>query len=355
MMKIYSKEVEEKAESALRRCLEKVPFLQIESLLKEASGNSLRDKADIVATVALPDRKQTLIIETKNNGQPRVAREAVNQLLRYREIYPDSYGVFIAPYISPQAAEICLKDGIGYIDLAGNCRLSFNQVYIEQRGNPNPFSLKRDLRSLYSPRAERVLRVLLNDPRRAWKTQELSLEAGVSFGQVANIKKLLSDREWIESSNKGFTLKEPEKLLTEWAENYSYRKNTIREFYTLKSLTGIETEIAKVCTDNNIKYALTGFSGAARIAAFVKYQRAMAYTGSMMEEVISLLNLKEVTTGANVLLFTPYDEGVFYGVKEIDNIRTVSPIQLYLDLINMKGRGEEAANEIFRKVIKQVW
>ena len=228
-------------------------------------------------------------------------------------------------------------------------------MYIEQTGNQNPFSLKRDLRSLYSPRAERVLRVLLNGPGRAWKTQELSLEAGVSFGQVSNIKKLLSDREWIERSSKGFTLKEPEKLLTEWAENYSYRKNTIREFYTLKSLAEIETEIATVCTENKVKYALAGFSGAARIAPFVKYQRAMAYTDSSVEKIISLFSLKEVTTGANVLLFTPYDEGVFYGVKEIDNVRTVSPVQLYLDLINMKGRGEEAANEILGKVIKPAW
>ena len=185
--------------------------------------------------------------------------------------------------------------------------------------------------------------------------QQLSVEAAVSLGQVANIKKLLADREWIESSGKGFTLNEPEKLLTEWAENYSYRKNTIREFYTLKSLGEIEAEIATVCTENKINYALTGFSGAARIAPFVKYQRAMAYADSRIDEILSLLNLKKVATGANVQLLTPYDEGVFYGAKEIDTVRTVSPVQLYLDLINMKGRGEEAAHEIFGKAIKPTW
>src|SRR4030042_2058196 len=76
--------------------------------------------------------------------------------------FPDAYSIFMAPYISPQAAEICLKDGVGYIDFAGNSYLSFGQVYIEQTGRPNPFKTKRDLTSLYSPKAARVLRVLMN-------------------------------------------------------------------------------------------------------------------------------------------------------------------------------------------------
>ena len=356
LMKIDCIETEEKAERALRQCLGRVPFLKVDSLLRGVRNGQLnRADIDLFATVSLPDRKQTLIAEVKTNGQPRFARDTVNLLLRQRELYPGSYGVFIAPYVSSQAAEICRADGIGYLDFTGNCFLCFGQVYIEQRGNPNTFNVKRDLRSLYSPRAERILRVLLNDPRRTWKMQELASEADVSLGQIANIKNLLADREWIESSGKGVALKEPEKLMTEWAENYSYRKNDIREFYSLKSLGEIEAEIARACAENNINYALTGFSGAARIAPFVKYQRVMVYTESRIEELLALLNLKKVTTGANVQLFIPYDEGVFYGAREIDAVRTVSPVQLYLDLINMKGRGEEAAQEILEKAIKPAW
>lgn len=353
MMKNLLLETEERAEKALRRCIDKVPFLTIESLRREAIAGGFR--ADIIATIALPDQKKTLVVEVKNNGQPRVAREAVNQLLRYRESYQDAYGVLIAPYIASEAAEICKKDGIGYIDFAGNCRLAFGQVYIEQNGNPNPNRVKRDLRSLYSPKASRILRVLLNDPKKIWKTQDLAKEAEVSLGQIANIKKLLGDREWISTTSYGFFLSEPEKLLNDWSEKYSYQKNIIREFYTLKSVTDIEADLSQLCQDKGIKYALTGFSGAARIAPNVRYQKAMAYVTEKTEEVVQQLNLKEVPSGANVLLLSPYDEGVFYGAGEFDGIRIVSPVQLYLDLKNIKGRGEEAAMALFEESIKPLW
>lgn len=208
-----SDQLEQQAEKALRTCLEGVPFLQVRPSKKASVKNGHRP--DVLTKVKFKDREQTLVAEVKSSGQPRLAREAVNQLLRYRESLPDAYGIFIAPYISPQAASICTQEGVGYVDLAGNCHLSFGQVYIEREGKPNPFAQKRDLRSLYSPKAAHVLRVLLTDPRRPWKVQALADEAQVSLGQVANVKKLLTDREWLRTEQDGFRLREPGALLTE--------------------------------------------------------------------------------------------------------------------------------------------
>jgi hypothetical protein len=121
--------------------------------------------------------------------------------------------------------------------LAGNCLLSFDQVFISKEGKRNPFARKRDLRSLYSPKAERVLRVLLSAPGRWWKVQPLAKEAGVSLGQGFNVKKLLVDREWVEIGDNGFRLTDPAKLLSEWEENYDYRHNAVRGFYTPRPAT----------------------------------------------------------------------------------------------------------------------
>ena len=71
--------------------------------------------------------------------------------------------------------------------------------------------------------------------------------------------------------------------------------------------------------------------------------------------MLSLLDLKEVESGANIMLLGPYDEGVFYGTQVIDDIRIVTPLQIYLDLIGYKGRGEEAAEVMLRDVIKPKW
>ncbi len=347
-MKIQLLDTEATARSVFRSTLEKIPFLKIVSIDRQEDG------VDLLVNLTLNGKKRTLIVEVKNNGQPRMAREAVNQLIRYQDSYPNAYGVFMAPYISPQAAEICLKDGVGYIDFAGNNYLSFGQVYIEQTGRPNPFKTKRDLTSLYSPKASRVLRVLMNNPGKTWKMQDLANEARVSIGQIANVKKLLLDREWIAQQN-GFSLTEPWKLLEEWSNAYTYRKNQVRNFYSLKNIPEIEADLARICSEKGIEYALTGFSGAARFAPAVRYSRAMAYTSTMPEEVVLLLDLKEVESGANVMLLGPYDEGVFYGTQVIDDIRIVSAIQIYLDLKSYKGRGEEAAEVLLRDVIKPKW
>jgi hypothetical protein len=347
-MKKELADIEITAQNTLMELLEKIPFLKIESIEQEKNG------VDLLVNFVIDNKKQILIAEVKNNGQPRMARDAVNQLIRYRDSYPNTYCIFMAPYISSQAAEICKKDGVGYLDFAGNCYLSFGQVYIEQTGKPNPFRTRRDLVSLYSPKSSRVLRVLLNNPRRLWKTQDIANEARVSLGQVANVKKLLVDREWITKQD-GFTLSEPWQLLEGWSNVYTYRKNEIRNYYSLKSIPEIESELARVCSEKGIEYALTGFSGAARFAPAVRYNRAMAYVYNTREDVASLLNLREVTSGANVMLMVPYDEGVFYATQEVDGIRIVSPLQIYLDVKGFKGRGEEAAEVLLRDVIKPKW
>lgn len=351
-MKLSEKEIRQKTWEALVTCTEGIPFLKEPPTQIELSGGEWGP--NLAARITLPEGEQRILFECKTLGQPRVVRNAVNQLLRYLERYPDYYGVFVAPYISPVSAEICSKEGIGYLDFAGNCRLCFGTIYIERKGTGNPFAEKRDLRSLYSPKSSRILRVLLNDPKRVWKIEGLAGEADVSLGLVAKVKALLRDREWTCEQIGGFALTEPEALLQEWSQNYKLNKNDTQDFYSLRSISEIESHIAGVLSRRSVKYALTGFSGAARLAPAVRYQRVMAYVETQ-EDVASLLGLKRVTSGANVTLFTPYDHGVFYGTREIDEMLIACPVQIYLDLQGYRGRGEEAAKELFEQVIRPGW
>lgn len=351
-MKTEFQNLQSKAENALKQCLGKVSFVQVNDIKKEPVGNA---RIDFVVNLNASGVTQMLAVEVKRNGQPKAAREAINTLIRWLSLNPGAYGIFMAPYITIQTAEICRQDRIGYVDFAGNCLLSFAGVYIEQRGNPNPLSEKRDLRSLYSPKAARVLRVVINNPQKKWKVQELADEAAVSIGQAANVKKLLDGRELIEKKEDGFVLREPFSLLSEWSQNYAFQKNRRKDFYSLKNIPDIETEIAEVCEQNNINYALTGFSGAARFTSAVRYQRVMAFVDAEDDQLLNLFEFKEVSSGANVTLLKPYDAGIYYGVTKKEGITVTSPVQLYLDLIGFKGRGEEAANAILEEVIRPLW
>jgi len=351
-MKKNNSNIEKAAKSAFYACLSKIPFVK-SFRVQETSSKKNDDSADITAKITLPDGTLNLVAAVKNSGQPRLAREAVNRLLRLKGKVPNAYFVFIAPYISSKSAEICESEGIGYLDLSGNCLLSFDKVFIQKTDYPNQFKEKRDLKSLFTPKAERLLRVLLCNPGKKWKIKELAVESGVSLGQASNVKRVLFDREFISGKRGGFSLEDPLALLREWAENYDYRKNDIQEFYSLKSVTDIENSLAAYCNKNNIQYALTGLSGAARIEPVVRYKKAMAYAADLADEAFSALSLKEVKSGGNLLLFTPYDDGVFYGSSKVDEIWVASDIQLYIDLQGFRGRGEEAAAVIFERIVEK--
>jgi hypothetical protein len=143
--------------------------------------------------------------------------------------------------------------------------------------------------------------------------------------------------------------------LREWSENYDFRKNKVQEFYSLKSVTDIENALAAYLNDMKIKYALTGFSGAARIETAVRYNKAMVYAASLTQDALSAVSLKTVKSGGNLLLFTPYDDGVFYGSSRVKEIQVASEIQLYLDLKGFRGRGEEAAEVLYERIVDKAW
>jgi len=351
-MKIKPDKIEKQAEEALRKVFETVSFIKLKSI--KPSVFNTYDTVNFLLTIESAGEKKKIAVEVKTNGEPRYARMAIQQLSRIREDNQSTYGIFLAPYISPQSAGLCAKSSIGTIDLSGNCRISFDRIYIEKEGKPNKFAEKRDIRSLYSPKASRVLRVRLVNHPKSWKMQELADEARVSLGQVANVKKLLADREWISETGAGILLSRAADLLTEWSENYSFEKNTVYEYYSLKQPADIEKDLASFCDNNNIEYALTGFSGANRTAPSVRHQRVMAYVSEISDNLENALQLKKVASGANVSLLLPYDDGVYYGSSQ-NNIRLVSPVQLYLDLKNYKGRGEEAADTILKQVIGKTW
>ncbi|MEE8161795.1 MAG: type IV toxin-antitoxin system AbiEi family antitoxin [Acidobacteriota bacterium] len=301
---------ETQAKQALKQCLADIPFLEIsEAVATRRAG------PDLVLRIELPQGQRTIIAECKDSGQPRWIREAVNQILRYKESFPDAYPAVIAPYISPAAAEICRREGVGYADLAGNCWLAFDQVYIRKEGQPNPFSERRELRSLYSPKASRILRVLLLNPKRTWRMQELAQEADVSLGLVAKVKKSLIDREWIRDTDEGVYIVQPEDILSQWSAQYDPKKNKISSLYSLLDRSETEEKLAALSRRKRTQFALTGFSGAARVAPFVRYGIVSVYVAGDLDALAAELDLKRVPTGANLELIIPYDEGVFYQIK----------------------------------------
>ena len=350
---MLEREVLDRGEDAIRACLDRVPFLKIRDIKIEPLMQGRRP--DYIALIESPSGQYNLVVEAKSSGQPRIARQAIDQLRAYSQLLPNPYPVFLAPYIADSTAKLLEQEGVGYIDLAGNCRLSFAQVFIEQRGIENPFSEKRRLKSLYSPKSERILRVLLTSRQGSWKVEDLSREADVSLGLVSKVKNLLADREWLDPRPGGMRLLDPEIALKDWAREYRFGKHKAMDFYSFASGTEAEELVADAAERCDVRIALTGFSAAVRYAPAVRYQRSMVFCQGDPLRIAQELDLKQVPSGANLTMIQPYDEGVFYGAQDRDGIAVVSPIQTYLDLMSQAARGVEAAEALLEGVIRESW
>jgi len=342
-----------KIKDKLEQVLVSVPFVEInESLLEATLGNF---KVDLIVKLKINGEVNSLLVESKSLGEPRIVRMAIQQLREYSNLIKNAYPLVAAPYISENTAKVCKQNKVGYIDLAGNCFLTFDRVYIERKYYPNPIIEKRRVRSIFSPKSSRILRVLLNNPqRRPWGVWELAKETNVSIGLVSKVKERLLDMEYI-SGDKYLTLTRPIELLEEWSNNYSFRKNKTYDYFSFDDLKDVERKLSQSCKQQQIPFALALFSGAALVAPFSRYTRGFAYVGKNISEVANQLGLKEVSSGPNFTILEPYDEGVFYNSNEIDDMEVVSDVQLYLDLIGFKGRGEESANFLLEQRIKPKW
>ena len=317
-------------------------------------------KPDLVVQAETKEKEKYLIVfEVKSAGQPRYVRMAVNQLQSFLANRENVYGVLGAPFISEESKKICQASGIGYIDLAGNCLFRFNNVYINVEGKPNPYPSTRPLKSIFATKSTRALRVLFSSPKKDWFVKDLAREANISIGQASNLKKRLLEYEFIEEvgDERGFKfrLSNPEALLNRWAENYSYRENKTRNYYSLDDVKEIEKKLSDYCETKKIRYAFTLTSGASLVAPFLRYKRVFVYLSNSIEKVALALGWKEVPSGPNITILEPYDEGIFYGLQEINGMKVVSDVQLYLDLKGYKERGEEAAQFLLENRLRKQW
>jgi len=357
--RLKERELDAQFEALLRGLLERVPFLKLASLKKNVAlaSRHAADRAylaDRVAQVKAGDRKWTLVVEEQRLGYPREVRSGVIQLECYLRQMPQEglrYGVLLAPFISEESAKICAEAGIGYADLAGNARLSFGQIFIETRSPENPFREKRETRSIFAPRAARVLRVLLQGPLRPWKVTALAESAQVSLGWVSAVRQQLLAREWAAEKPGGLRVTKPSSVLDAWVKTDDWEKRTCTQEYSV--LLSDPVELAE-----KLNQALRGEPPMFTqwFAAWLRHPYTVpvvvtAYVKEFPEETLIKEKLlgRRVSGGSGGLrLVLPKDEGVLYPSQSWRGFELVSDVQIYLDLLRGGLRGEEQAEELRR-------
>jgi len=349
------KEQEQQAALLLEQLLRRIPSLTVKSIDVEQPLS--RDNGiDILARVRSGEQDYFLICEFKRNGQPRHAREAINQMKAYlSHSKQGGVPIFIAPFLTQATQAFCRSENVGYLDLEGNAYIAFGSIYIERETTNRPRAEKREFRSLFKPRSAQVLRVLLRDPKHPWKLSELAEQSGVSIGHVSNVRNALTDREWAVFGDAGLQLKSPDALLDAWRDNYQIDAVEELKFYTSLHGKAWDKAVREFFTISPSKHvALASFSSAQWIAPYGRTATHFFYADSeSLPSLKQTLGLSKPAMGENIIIWIPKDDGVFTDAFEAgEAIRCTSPLQTYLDLSQAGDRGLEAAHHLRKAMLK---
>ncbi len=310
-------------------------------------------RVDLLVKFQMGGHEHALALEVGGLGQPRQIREVVTRLSEIRRDLPGVYPVAVAEYIGPQSASLLRRNGFGYLDVSGNCYLAFENVLIEKEGKPNVRPSTRPLKSLFAPRATRVVRVLLVDPQHAWRLEELAKAAEVSLGHCHNVVKRLEELAWVvRGEHQRFHLAKPADLLETWCESYSYRQNDVATYFSPERITRrLMAEIARLAVAEGRRYAFTLHAGAALVAPHVRFPVIHCYLEGVLDPFARVLGLRPGEGEGNVHLLAPYDQGVFCSRLEKGGLSVVCLPQLYADLYRYERRGREQAEYLRREAM----
>jgi hypothetical protein len=354
-------EVESEWPNQLRHLLAPVELI---SELAIDNTRRLNQNHDGEASFVISEESHRLLIECKSSGQPRHVREAMHQLTpnvaKAREL---TRGLVIAPFISPASRALLAEGNVGWLDWAGNARIVFPRFHLEiDRTDRDPFASKREQRSLFFPKSARLLKLLLHKPQLSWKVAELGVRAGVSVGQVSNVRRALIEREWAHAeTTEGFRLTQPKALLDSWRDAGAHAPSLVLRGHTLKHGAALENAIQAVFTDPSMqgdsRVLLASHSVARRAAPYARIAGEFFYA---TEVGIALLKrrLEIVPTdkGENITIYRPSDEGLWQETMPLPPfLEGTGPIQTYLDLLSTGERGREAAEHWRAERIEPLW
>jgi hypothetical protein len=309
---------------------------------------------DLLAKFKLGEHEQTMVVDVVSLGQPRQIRAAVTKLSDVRKAMPAAYPVAASVYIGSQSAKILKDNGLGFVDLSGNCYLAFEHVLIEKEGKRNVRPSTRPLRSLFAPRATRVVRALLAEPARAWRLEELGKAAAVSLGHSHNVVKRLEDLRWVERDEaQRIHLGKPADLLEAWCESYSYRTNEMASYFVSERVSRrLMADLAKGATADGRRYAFTLTAGHSLVAPQTRLGGVHCYLEGDPAPIAAALGLHPAGEADGSLhLLAPYDPGVFHGSLDKAGLKVVSLPQLYADLVRYERRGAEQAEHLRREAM----
>jgi len=300
---------------------------------RQASSPARRRDAELLIAVP-PDMTARLKVEVKIAPTPRSIDQVVAQI---RSMGPADGYLLVADYLSRRTRELLRANAIAYADATGNVRIALEgpPMFIELEGaDKNPWYQDRRIRSLRGPAAASVIRALC-DFRPPYGVRELAQRAGLSAASVSRTVSFLDGEALLTRTPKG-SVQDVDwaGLVRRWALDYSFSASSqARLALSPRGLSALLRNVQALDT-----YAVTGSLAATRVAPVAAPALGAVYVDDL-RAAMEVLDLRDVPTGANVMLVRPKSPVAFERTWERDGIRYAAMSQVAVDLLTSPGRG----------------
>ena len=293
--------------------------------------------------------EHTFVLECKSSGSLGPVSMAINQLSQAPHHFPGpAIPLLAVPYMGETARAYCEENGIAWLDLSGNGRITAPGMFYQEIGHPNRFPRPGRPESAFGPKGSRITRQLLMDPDTSVRQRDLATTTGLNEGHVSRIVGKLVDTGLVQRGDNGIRVVDADLLMDAWREEYRFDRHTvITGHVAARSGDGLLHSLAATLSEFEVPHALTGLPAAWLWTKQAGFRLVTVYLADIPSAgLMTDLGFREEPRGANTWLVVPNDEGVFHGASQVDGVRCVHPVQAYLDLKDHPERASEAADEL---------
>lgn len=341
---------------ALLQDVLKKSFELIERRLPPAWSAQLQLDADISTPVgpdALIELKAPdgalvrLVVEAKRSLATRDLPQMHQRIQTYLPQLQNAEPLVIARYLAPSAREWLEKRNVSYADATGNVWLSASRpaLFLRDVGaDRDPWrGPGRPRGTLKGPPAARVVRALI-DYAAPPTVPELVRRSGASTGATYRVVEFLEGELLVEREARGVvTVPSWRGLLERWSRDYGFQSsNPVGGYLEPRGSGALQDKLRQA---DGLDYALTGSLAAQHWAPFAPAKLAMLYVDDA-DVAVQQLQLREVDTGANVLLASATASVVFERTIDVGGLRYVAHSQAAVDLLTAPGRGPSEAQAL---------
>lgn len=317
-------------------------LLEIEVEKNENAANDLR--FDKLVKFRYQKKDLKYFVEVKAN-----INNTVLALLKYhKEALPYPL-LLITRYINNNKAEELKKNGIQFIDTAGNAYINYFPIYIFIKGNkPYELFLKKTNYHLFKPGSLKIIFTLLINEELVKQPYRLIAEtADVALGTVGLTMNELTKLGFVmDMGKKGRKLLNNEGLFNRWCTEYNEK---LKPKLLINKFTGPENWWTNYKLDP--EYAQWGGEVAAnKLTKYLKPHDIIIYVNREKYQKIIIENRLHKNINGDVTFYDRFWKlNMDTGFTEV-----VHPILVYADLINTNNqRILEMAKIIYKKYVNR--